>query len=88
MAVSETSSTTYSRTGLNVKPAILFAEVTIEVFSVSFPTSGIASRAFTAKFIRICSIWEGSALVRGRSAVNSRIISTILGMVRLSSFST
>ena len=60
-------SLTVSRTYVpGVIGGLLFASesstTTFCVRTVSFPPSGIASRAFTARFMITCSIWPGSAL--------------------------
>src|SRR5260221_7808815 len=49
----------------------LWSRVTFSVLMVSLPPRGMASRAFTARFMITCSIWPGSALDRKSTRLNS-----------------
>ena len=67
------------RSGAHVAPS---SRSTLAVSMVSVPPSGMASRALTARFMRTCSIWPGSALTGpapAPSAVTSSTSSPIAG---------
>ncbi len=55
-----------------------FIKVTLAVSKVSFPPWGMASWALTARFIRTCSIWPGSALIFPQGRIKFRDQSDIL----------
>jgi hypothetical protein len=50
-----------------VRLRVGLVELDVAVSMVSVPPRGMASRAFTARFMTICSTWPRSALTSGRS---------------------
>ena len=83
--VSEIDSFTSSPLSEAIPLAAPCSVPTEEVSIINLPPSGMASRAFTQRFIITCCICEGSAFILGRSSLRFVTISMLIGMLLCSS---